>query len=114
MEDARLVHSALSHQKMEVGVEIDPVPEGLDGGNDARSKRAPGHNLEASGKSLSKTRKTQARRQPALTIDQKEGKRRETINGSSDLLFNSRQGRGLFWAAVPPLFSLRSPQFHFS
>jgi SAM-dependent methyltransferase len=30
-------------------VEIDPVPEGLDGGHDPRRKRAPGHNLEISG-----------------------------------------------------------------
>jgi hypothetical protein len=34
---------------MEVGVEIDPVPESLDDGNDAGRKRAPGHNLEISG-----------------------------------------------------------------
>jgi hypothetical protein len=27
MEDACLVHSALSHQEMEVRVKIDPVPE---------------------------------------------------------------------------------------
>jgi len=31
MEDARLVHSALGHQVMEMGVEINPVPKGLDG-----------------------------------------------------------------------------------
>jgi len=30
-------------------VKIDPVPEGLDGGNDPRHKRAPGHNLGISG-----------------------------------------------------------------
>jgi hypothetical protein len=34
---------------MEVGVKIDPVPEGPDGGNDPRRKHAPGHNLEVSG-----------------------------------------------------------------
>jgi hypothetical protein len=33
IEDAFLVHAALGHQKMEVGVEINPVPEGLDGGD---------------------------------------------------------------------------------
>ena len=49
LEDARLVHSALGHQKMEVHVEINPVPEGLDGGHDPRRKRAPGHNFEVSG-----------------------------------------------------------------
>jgi hypothetical protein len=32
MECSRPVHSALSDQEMEVGVKIDPVPEGLDGG----------------------------------------------------------------------------------
>jgi hypothetical protein len=40
MEDARLIHSAFGHQEMEV--RIDPVPKGLDGGNDAGRKRAPG------------------------------------------------------------------------
>jgi hypothetical protein len=46
MEDARLVHAALGHQVMEIGVEIDPVPKGLDSGDDPRRKCAPGHNLE--------------------------------------------------------------------
>jgi hypothetical protein len=58
----------------------------------------------AQAKSLSKTRKAQARRQPALTLGQKKWKPQKTINGSGDLLFNSRQGRGLFWTAVTPLF----------
>jgi len=31
---------------MEVHVSIDPVPKGLDGGDDPGRKRAPGHNLE--------------------------------------------------------------------
>ena len=35
MEDTRRVHSALGHQKMQVGVKIDPIPERLDGGDDA-------------------------------------------------------------------------------
>ena len=42
-ETACLVHAALGHQKMEVHVEIDPVPKGLDGGDDPGRKRAPGH-----------------------------------------------------------------------
>jgi len=46
MEDACLVHSALSHQKVEVRVKIDPVPKGLDGRDDAGRKRAPGQDLE--------------------------------------------------------------------
>jgi hypothetical protein len=49
MEDARRVDAALGHQEMEVRVKIDPVPEGLDGGNDPRRKRAPGHNFEIAG-----------------------------------------------------------------
>jgi hypothetical protein len=32
-EDIRLVKSALGHQKMQAGVEIDPVPERLDDGD---------------------------------------------------------------------------------
>jgi hypothetical protein len=35
MEDTYLVHSALGHQEMEVGVEINPAAEGLDGSNDS-------------------------------------------------------------------------------
>ena len=31
MEDARLVHAAFGHQVMEMGVQINPVPKGLDG-----------------------------------------------------------------------------------
>jgi hypothetical protein len=31
---------------MEVHVEIDPVPKGLDGGDDPGRKPAPGHSLE--------------------------------------------------------------------
>jgi len=34
---------------MEVGVKIDPVPEGLDGRDDAGHKCAPGHEFEVSG-----------------------------------------------------------------
>ena len=46
MEDSRLVHAALGRQEMEVHVKVDPVPEGLDGGDDPGRKRALGHNLE--------------------------------------------------------------------
>jgi hypothetical protein len=35
-------------QKMEVDVKIDPVPEGLEDGDDSGPKRAPGHHLEVS------------------------------------------------------------------
>jgi hypothetical protein len=41
VEDAGLVHSALSHQEMEVGMEIYPGPECLDGGDHS------GHNVSA-------------------------------------------------------------------
>jgi hypothetical protein len=34
---------------VEVGVNIDPLAEGLDGGNDPRHKRAPGRNFEVTG-----------------------------------------------------------------
>jgi hypothetical protein len=34
---------------MEVHVKIDPVPKGLNGGDDPGRKRAPGHNHEISG-----------------------------------------------------------------
>ncbi|MCX6563162.1 MAG: hypothetical protein NTU60_06105 [Candidatus Aminicenantes bacterium] len=46
MEGTPLVHAALGHQVMERGVEINPVPKGLDGGDDPGRKRVPGHNLE--------------------------------------------------------------------
>jgi len=35
MEHPGLVHSSLGHQEMEMGVEIDPGSEGLDGGDDS-------------------------------------------------------------------------------
>jgi hypothetical protein len=33
-------------RKMEVDVKIDPVPEGLEDGDDSWPERAPGHHLE--------------------------------------------------------------------
>ena len=35
MEDPRPVHAALGQQEMQVWVEVDPIPEGLDSDNDA-------------------------------------------------------------------------------
>jgi len=35
VEDPRPVHAALGQQEMQVRVEVDPVPEGLDSNNDA-------------------------------------------------------------------------------
>ena len=49
MEDARCVHAALGRQEMDMGMNINPIPEGLDGRDDAGRKRTPGHNLEISG-----------------------------------------------------------------
>jgi len=46
MEDARLVHSTLGHQVVQMGVEIDAVSEGLNGGDNPGRKRAHGHHLE--------------------------------------------------------------------
>ena len=42
MEEARLVHSALGHQEMEVGVKIDPIAECLNSCDDS------GHNVSFS------------------------------------------------------------------
>ena len=39
MEEARLIHSALCHQKMQMRVEIDPVAKCLNG------RDYPGHEL---------------------------------------------------------------------
>lgn len=36
--DARPVHAALGQEKMEVGVEVDPFPDGLDSGDDTRDE----------------------------------------------------------------------------
>jgi len=49
MEDARLVHTALGHQKMEMRVEIDPVSEGLNDGNDSGHKLTPANKREITG-----------------------------------------------------------------
>src|SRR4030042_2763087 len=45
VEEARLVHPAFGHQKMEVRVGIDPVPEGLNGRDDSGHQLAPRDNL---------------------------------------------------------------------
>jgi hypothetical protein len=45
VEDPCPVHAAFGHQEMEVRVEVDPIPEGLDGGNDtgdSSGQRPPG------------------------------------------------------------------------
>ena len=49
MEEARLVHSALGHQEMEMRVAIDPGSEGLDGGNHSGHQLALGCHLEITG-----------------------------------------------------------------
>jgi hypothetical protein len=36
MENSRLVHPALRHQKMQMGMEIETIPKGLEDGDDAR------------------------------------------------------------------------------
>src|SRR4030042_842703 len=43
------VHPAFGHQKMEVGVGIDPVPEGLNGRDDSGHQLALGHGFEIAG-----------------------------------------------------------------
>jgi len=48
IEDPRLVQSALGHQKMEVGVKIDPIAECLDDGDNPRLEGRPGHGLKIS------------------------------------------------------------------
>jgi len=46
MEDAGRVRPALRHQEMEMRVEIDAVPEGLDDGDNPRLERRPGRSLQ--------------------------------------------------------------------
>jgi len=46
MAEARLVHSALGDQGMEMGMDIDPVPKCLNGGDDPGHKLALGHDFE--------------------------------------------------------------------
>ena len=43
---SRPVHSALGDQKVEVRMEVDPVPKGLDGRDDARDEILPRQGLE--------------------------------------------------------------------
>jgi hypothetical protein len=49
IEDARLIHSALGHQEVQVRMTIDPVPKCLDGRDDSGSKLAPGYKREITG-----------------------------------------------------------------
>jgi len=46
MEDAGRVRPALRHQEMEMRVEIDAVPKGLDDGDNPRLERRPGRSLQ--------------------------------------------------------------------
>jgi len=46
MELPSLVHPSLSHQEMEVRVEIDPLPKGLNGRDDPGHNVSPGHESE--------------------------------------------------------------------
>jgi len=46
MEGAGRIHPALGHQKMEMGMKIDAVPEGLDDGDNPRLKGRPRHSLK--------------------------------------------------------------------
>lgn len=46
MEDPRLIPSALGHQKMQMGMEIYSIPEGLDDGDNAGLKHRPRHGLK--------------------------------------------------------------------
>jgi hypothetical protein len=46
MEDPRPVHAALGHQEMEVRVEVDPIPESLDGDNDTGDEIFARHGLK--------------------------------------------------------------------
>jgi hypothetical protein len=45
MENSRPVYPALGHQKMQMRVEIDAVPEGLDDGDNPGLEDRPGHGL---------------------------------------------------------------------
>jgi len=49
MEEARLVHSAVGDQEMEVRMDIDPVPKCLNGGDDSGPKLASAHDFEIAG-----------------------------------------------------------------
>ncbi len=49
MEEAGLIHPAFGHQEMEVGVEVDPVAEGLDGSNEPRLNPGSRDHLKIAG-----------------------------------------------------------------
>ena len=50
MEDARLVHSTLGHQEMQMRMQIDPVAECLNGGDNPGLKLSPCDSREITNK----------------------------------------------------------------
>ena len=69
MEDARPIQAALGNEKMQVRVEIDPVAEGPDGGDDAECERAPGHHLKIPAQGP-EGRPAQLPQQPPLVLEE--------------------------------------------
>jgi len=69
VKDTRLVRPALGHQVMEMGVEINPVPKGLDSRDDAGRKRALSQEFEVSGQGPEGTA-AEVPQQPALELEE--------------------------------------------
>ena len=68
IEDARRVHAALGHQEMEVGLEINPVPEGLDGSDNTGLEGHPRRGLKIEKRPLDATAAKIAQ-EPAPELD---------------------------------------------
>jgi len=69
MEDAAVIHSALGHQEMEVRVKVDPIPKGLDRGDDARHGILLCHSPEVDGQGVDGTA-TEVAEEIALILEE--------------------------------------------
>jgi len=87
---------------MQVGVEIDPVPEGLNDRDDAGRKRAPGHNLEISGQGP-KGQAAEISQEPAFELEEDP---QHLGDGEDDLAMRDIQNKCLPHPLAPRLNAL--------
>jgi len=103
MEEACLIHSTLGHQEMDVGVEIDPVAECLNGGNNSGHQLAPGCYLEITGQGPEGAA-AELPLQPAIVLKEDAQHLRD---GEDDLAVGDIQEKLLLHPLAPLLKPLR-------
>ena len=69
VEEARLIHSTLGHQELEVRVTIDPVYERLNGGNNPGHQLPAGYHLKIT-RQRAESRAAELPQQPAVVLEE--------------------------------------------